>query len=181
MWFAVSCSVITIICWTWQYQSAARVPFCLFVVTWKEIFSSSTEMQHLLKVYTALSFIFLTLLIYLLALTWPDAPWKYLLDSSLSFTGYSPSKWFLKMGLFLWRSGVCATFFFFWWHNDSFAPRCLVCSHSLCAQWQQWAGLLLLLITIKAAFLAVMGMNLSEQQRGQASRDSYQWSTCSFN
>lgn len=83
MWFAISCSATPIICWTWQYCSAARLTFCLFVVTWREIFSSSTEMQHLLKVYLAMSFIFLTLLIYLLALNWPDAPWKYLLDSSL--------------------------------------------------------------------------------------------------
>lgn len=170
-WFALSLkrySVITVICWAYQFQRAGRMTFCLFAKWKREIFSSSKEMQCLLKTCAAQSFTLLTLLMSLLALNCSDEgtcwiypflyPFYRLFHLLKIFGDYFKSFFFCH----------CYFFFSFWWHNDSFAPRRLLCSDSLHEQWQRRAGLLLLLITIKAALLAVMSMNMHDRGDRQA-------------
>lgn len=64
--------MITVICWAYQFQRAGRMTFCLFAKWKREIFSSSKEMQCLLKTCAAQSFTLLTLLMSLLALNCSD-------------------------------------------------------------------------------------------------------------
>lgn len=166
-WFALSLktySVITVICWAYQFQRAGRMTFCHFAKWKREIFSSSKEMQHSLKTCAAQILLFSLCSCHFLPSTALMKVPVGFIPFFIPFIGYLR---YLEVTLNLFFLCHCC-FFSFWWHNDSFAPRCLLCSDSLHEQWQWWAGLVLLLITIKAALLAVMSRNMHDGEDRQA-------------